>query len=329
MAAIGADVYGHVLDHAQHRYVDLAEHFHAFSGIEQRQVLGRGHDHRSCNRHFLRQRQLDVARTRRHVDDQVIEIIPRRLGDQLQQRTRNHGAAPDHGGIVIGQEGHRHHFDAMGLDRHEPFLITNLRPSPFGNAEHHALAGAIDIRIQDAYARTLAGQCQRQVGGGGGFAHAALARCHGDDVLDVGHAGHLGLALVGRDHALDVHLGVGHPLKVTDRRFQHLRPALLEQACGVAELHLYADTPILDFDGTHATGSDRILLEIGVGVLAKHGFDGGAIEGTHGHSRWQTECKTSAYPNPSIVSRCVRGVKYIRQPFIVADHPHFHPSPDK
>jgi membrane glycosyltransferase len=40
MAAVGADVHGHVLHHAQHRDVDLAEHFHALARVQQRQVLG-------------------------------------------------------------------------------------------------------------------------------------------------------------------------------------------------------------------------------------------------------------------------------------------------
>ncbi len=131
------------------------------------------------------------------------------------------------------------------------------------------------------------------------------------------------------NHAVDRHLGAADALEVADGGLQHLGPAVLEQPGGIAQLQLHADLPALDIDGAHAAGADRVLVQVGVGVLAKHAFDGGTGDGTHGDSHWQTECKTGAYPNPSIISRCACGVKYLRQPFIVADHPHFYPEPDK
>ncbi|MNG28818.1 hypothetical protein D3C84_1141330 [compost metagenome] len=76
-------MHGHVFHHAQHRNVDLAEHFHALARVQQCQVLWRGDDDRTGHRHFLRQGQLDVASAWWHVDDQVIQIAPRGLRDQL------------------------------------------------------------------------------------------------------------------------------------------------------------------------------------------------------------------------------------------------------
>ena len=77
--AIRAAEAAHVLDHAQHGDVHLGEHLDAFAGVEQGNVLRGGHDHRAGYRHLLRQRQLNVAGSRRHVDNEVIEIVPGRL----------------------------------------------------------------------------------------------------------------------------------------------------------------------------------------------------------------------------------------------------------
>jgi hypothetical protein len=69
MAALGADVDAHVLDDAEDGDADLLEHLQALARVEQRDVLRRGDDHRAGHRHLLRQRELDVAGARRHVDD--------------------------------------------------------------------------------------------------------------------------------------------------------------------------------------------------------------------------------------------------------------------
>ena len=79
VAAVRADVDAHVLDDADDRHADLLEHLEALARVDQRDVLRRGDDHGAGDRHLLRQRQLDVAGARRHVDDQVVEIAPVRV----------------------------------------------------------------------------------------------------------------------------------------------------------------------------------------------------------------------------------------------------------
>jgi hypothetical protein len=66
----------HVLDDAEHRHLDLAEHVQPLAGIDQREILRRRHDHRAGKRHLLRHGQLRVAGARRHVDDQHVEFAP-------------------------------------------------------------------------------------------------------------------------------------------------------------------------------------------------------------------------------------------------------------
>ncbi len=285
MPAVRADMHGHVLDHPQHRDIHLAEHLHPLFRVQQRKVLRRGHDHRTGHRHLLRQGQLDVAGARRHVDHQVVEVVPGGLGHQLQQRTGDHRATPYHRRVVVGEKRHRHDFHAMRTQRHEPLLVADLRPGPFGDTEHHALAGAIDVGIQDTHPRPFTGQGQGQVGGGGGLAHTALARGHGHDVLDVGQARNLRLGLVRGDHTGDLDLCRGHALDPLDGGLQHLGPAVLEQAGGIAQLQGHADPVALDIDAAHTPGADRVLVQVRVGVLAKDGFNRCASDGAHGDSR--------------------------------------------
>ena len=50
-------------------------------------------------------------------------------------------------------------------------------------AGHHGLAGAVNVSVQQAHLGAFCRQGQRQVDGGGAFAHTAFARGHGNDVF--------------------------------------------------------------------------------------------------------------------------------------------------
>ena len=54
VAAVRADVGAHILDDTQHRYFDFLKHLQAPAGIQQGDVLGRGHDDGAAHRDFLR-----------------------------------------------------------------------------------------------------------------------------------------------------------------------------------------------------------------------------------------------------------------------------------
>ncbi len=53
-----------------------------------------------------------------------------------------------------------------------------------GDAHHERLAGTVDVRIQESDPGPLGRPGERQIGRDGRLADAALAGCHGDDVLD-------------------------------------------------------------------------------------------------------------------------------------------------
>ena len=114
MTALAADMQRHVLDDAEHRHVDLLEHPQTFARIGKRDVLRRGDDDRARERHPLREGQLDIARAGRQVDDEVVEVAPVGIAEQLVEGGGHHRAAQHEWLLDIDQEPDRHGHDAMG-----------------------------------------------------------------------------------------------------------------------------------------------------------------------------------------------------------------------
>lgn len=75
-SAAGAGKVGHVVDKSQDRNADLTEHEGSFPGVDQRYFLRGGDDNGASHRNVLRDGQLSVSRSGRHVDDQVIQGGP-------------------------------------------------------------------------------------------------------------------------------------------------------------------------------------------------------------------------------------------------------------
>src|SRR5438309_8071050 len=84
VTALGADMGAHVLHDPEDGNADFLEHLEALACIDERDVLGRGDDHQPGHRHFLGERELDVSGAGRHVDDEVIDVLP--AGDRKSTR---------------------------------------------------------------------------------------------------------------------------------------------------------------------------------------------------------------------------------------------------
>ena len=67
-------------------------------------------------------------------------------------------------------------------ERQDVLAVLGLRFAA-GESHHLRLAGAVDVGVQEPNARPLRRPGERQVRGGGRFAHPALSRGHRDDVL--------------------------------------------------------------------------------------------------------------------------------------------------
>ena len=95
VAAVGADEAAHVLDHAERADVDLAEHRDRLARVEQAHLLRRRHDHRARQRDELAERERGVAGARRQVDDEVVELAPLHVAQELGDRAVDQRPAPD------------------------------------------------------------------------------------------------------------------------------------------------------------------------------------------------------------------------------------------
>jgi hypothetical protein len=251
VAALRADVGAHVFHHAQHRDRDLLEHAQALAGVEQRDVLRRGDDHGAAHRDALRERELDVAGAGRHVDDQVVELAPVGVAQQLGERLGDHRATPDHRLLLLDQESDRDDLDAVSLERLDaPTVATD---GPLALQAHHArLAGAVDVGVEQADLGALERQGQREVDCGGGLADPALAGSDRDDVADARQWLQSALHRLGRDLPGDLdpcrpHARVGRQ-KALEIRGQFLAVAPRREA----QLDVYDRYTVLQSDGLHS-----------------------------------------------------------------------------
>ncbi len=132
-----------------------------------------------------RQRELDVARARRHVDDQVVERAPARVGEHLGERLRDHRAAPGHGLVGIDQEADRHDRQTVAAGRIERLAVGRRRPRAL-QAHHARQARAVDVGVEQPDPGALGREGECQIRGDRRLADATLAGGDRDDVRDLG-----------------------------------------------------------------------------------------------------------------------------------------------
>ena len=97
--AVGGREAGHVLDHPEHLEVDLGGHLGRAGGDRLRRRLRRRDDHDLRLRQQLSEGHRDVAGARRKVEQQVVELAPGDVLEELLDRLVEHRAAPDDGGV--------------------------------------------------------------------------------------------------------------------------------------------------------------------------------------------------------------------------------------
>ena len=209
---------GHVLDHARDLELDLVGHL----GRAARDLLRRGlrgrDDHELGLRQQLGERHRDVAGAGRQVDQEVVELAPGDVLEELRERLVEHRPAPHDGLVLLDEEADRHDLQAVGVEREDLALAVDLR-AVGAEAEHARDRVAPDVGVEDADALAVGGQRGREVDGQRGLADAALAGADADHVLDLGERA-LGqpagaaelllqdaLLLVGEDVEADVAVG--------------------------------------------------------------------------------------------------------------------------
>jgi hypothetical protein len=138
----------HVLDHAENFHVYLAEHFDGFANVGQRNDGWRSDHDGTADRNALNQSQLNVARARRQIHDEVVEFAPLRAAQKLLNHAVEHGAAPDERFVAGIEQAHGNHFQAVGFDGDDGALVNGARL--FVGAEHYRDVGAVNVRVEKA-----------------------------------------------------------------------------------------------------------------------------------------------------------------------------------
>ena len=173
-----AGVPGHVLDEADDRHIALFKQLACTRGIDQREVLRGGDQHRAVGLVLLQHRQLHVARARRQVDQQQLGIAPVGV-DHLAQRIARHRPAPRQRLARCGQVPHRQHPHPERTFERDQLFVFRLGLQFLGR-QQLGLRGSVDVAIDHADFPALPRQRHREVGGEGRFADPALARSDRD-----------------------------------------------------------------------------------------------------------------------------------------------------
>ena len=148
LAIARAEEVAHVFDDAEDGDIDFLEHGHGFAGIDQGDLLRGGDNDGSVERDGLDDGELDVAGARWQIEDEVVEIVPGALAQELLDVTCGDGAAHDHGAVVIEQEAHADELQAVALDGDD--LLFFILERALVAAEHVGDAGSVEIAVAQA-----------------------------------------------------------------------------------------------------------------------------------------------------------------------------------
>ena len=206
------------------------------------------------------------------VHDQVVELAPVDVLDELLQKLVDHRPAPDHGAAALDEEPDRD--DAHAVMQGRDDLVAGLDGrGALGYAHHLRNRRAVDVGVQDADRRAQARQRGRQVGADRRLAHAPLARGDGDDVLDARQARIRRVIGTPEDLRREPHVDTGHAGQLAHRRFDRTGDDVARRAGGRRQLDA-DDRPVtLEGDRRHHSGRHEVDLQCGILGFAENGAD--------------------------------------------------------
>ncbi len=133
----------------------------------------------------LHQRQMNVARTRRKIDQKIVEFAPLGIANELFQGVASHSATPNKCRTRVDKKANRQNFYTIFLNRHNQRAPINLvgHGTRILNIEHFGNGRTENISIEQTH--TVAHLCQRhcQICRHSRLSHAAFSRRNGDDVF--------------------------------------------------------------------------------------------------------------------------------------------------
>ncbi len=178
-----ADHTRHILDHAEDREIHHLDKLDGLRRIQNRDILGGRHDHSAFHvRCELDDIQRLVTGSRRKIHDQIIEIAPFHVAEELFGSGRLHRSAPDNGTIgLVQKKGHRDDFKRTGhLHRHD--VIADRLKTEILDPEHLADRRTVEIEIQKTGLISMVGKCIGKIYRDGTFPDPAFS---GEDKNDV------------------------------------------------------------------------------------------------------------------------------------------------
>ena len=183
--AIWAAHVAHVLSDAEGWHVHQIDHLQALAHDHVGQALWRGDHEHAANFHALHDSQRHIAGSWWQVNDEIVEIAPANIGDELLYNAGDEGAAPNDRIVVVWQEEvHTHEGDAgFALDRLDAVLTHCWLVA---DAEKLWNTWAGDVGVHEADFKAAFFQCHGEHGGETGFPNAAFAAHDNDDVFDIG-----------------------------------------------------------------------------------------------------------------------------------------------
>ena len=114
----------HVLHQRVDRNLQLAEHADSLLRVRHRQNLRRRHDHTSRERQLLAERKLHIAGAGRQVENEVVEVAPHGVVENLLDDRHDHGTAHDVGARHAAHPAERHAQHVLQLERKPGRLVV-------------------------------------------------------------------------------------------------------------------------------------------------------------------------------------------------------------
>ena len=183
--AVRAFEVAHVFDEAQDGDVHQFRHLQCLFDDEGNQFLRGSDDEDAIDGQALEYGKGNIARSRRHIDEHVVDVAPEHVGPELFDCSGNDRSSPDDGrGRIFQKDVHGHDFNAaFGDDRIDAGFAAC---STIGDAEYFRNGRAGNIGIEDCRFKATAVHLYGHERRDQGFTDAAFAADDGDDVFDMG-----------------------------------------------------------------------------------------------------------------------------------------------
>ena len=177
-----------------HIHFFVSVHIYALTRIGKCHILRGADDDCARDSQSLEKREVNVARARRRIENEIVQLAPIGIGNQLLQSVASHTATPQRCGVGVyekadGKQLHTILFD--GFDELPTVFLYGERAFLL-YAKHLWHTRTEHVGVQQAHLVAQASQGNGEIGRYGALAHAAFSRTDGDYILHLRqHFAHL------------------------------------------------------------------------------------------------------------------------------------------